>query len=92
MGELRYPDAPLASRRAPRSVVTRLFRPNGKPTLGVAERAFLRELRRMEVPLGIALAEYNDALVHDDVQAGVRSARRLLGIAALLKDGADRVI
>lgn len=69
----------------------RLVTSDGKPTLSQSERAFLDELRRMDEPLDVALQDFNHAIQHDDVEAGVRAARRLIGVAGLLKFAADEV-
>ena len=72
----------------------RLFTPTGKPTLSMADRRFLREIRRLRAPLALALFELEDALAKDDVEGGIIAARRaqstgaLLGYAALEVEGA----
>lgn len=62
----------------------RLLHPDGRPTLNRAERQFLRELRRMDPPLETAVQDMNHALLHDNVEAGVRAALRLLSIGEYL--------
>jgi hypothetical protein len=69
----------------------RLFTTTGKPTLTLAERQFLRELRRLRDPLALALFELEDALAMDDVEMGVQAARRAFSTGALLGHAAREV-
>lgn len=73
------------------SIAERLFRPNGTPTITRPEDELLRMIRELDEPMSLALADLNHALQHDDVAAGVRGARRLVGIAGLLGDAAAGV-
>lgn len=71
--------------------VLRLVKPNAEPTLSRAERAFLRQLQRMDRPLDSAMGDLVRAIDHDDVNAGVRAVLRLESIAELLKAAAHEI-
>lgn len=69
-------------------IESRLFRRTGTPALTLAEQHFLDELSRRDGQLEIGLRDLNQAINHDDVAAGIRAARRIASVGALMADAA----
>jgi hypothetical protein len=63
------------------------------PQLTDAELVFLTELGRLEREgVEAAMADLNHALLHNDVEAGIRAARRFMSLGVLMGEAQKKVV
>ncbi len=69
----------------------RLLKPNGQPTLTPGERAYLRDVERLDLHLRTAYTLLHDALAGGNIDLCVGASRSLQSIGILLGEAAREV-